>query len=272
MAAAVLAPTAPGPVADISGPRAGATLQERLLATAAVEVHLESGDGAAALAGIEGIIEATANLTTDRVVPRLWRLRGLALAALGRYAEAESDLQVGLAAAVAQGRQPLAAQIAAALAQVYVAAGMPEQAQTAADTCHAILAPLLARLPDTPLAYQGASSRTLRESATLATTVWLPPGFHFAGTEEAGVPRAPVSPLSPRELEVAALVAEGLTNRAIAETLVISERTAERHVANIMAKLGMNTRAQIAAYVAAQIVTHATAHTAAHATAGPDRR
>lgn len=250
-ASAVLAATTPAPAASVAGPRAGATLQERLLATAAVEVHLAAGDGAAALTGIEAIIQATTNLTADRVVPRLWRLRGLALAALGRYAEAESDLQVGLAAAVAQGRQPLAAQIAAALGQVYVAAGKLEQAQTAADTCHAILAPLLARLPDTPLAYHGASSRTLRESATLATTAWLPPGFHFAGAEEAGAPRAPISPLSPRELEVAALVAEGLTNRAIAETLVISERTAERHIANIMAKLGMNSRAHIAAYVAA---------------------
>ncbi|MEZ4613456.1 MAG: helix-turn-helix transcriptional regulator [Caldilineaceae bacterium] len=56
--------------------------------------------------------------------------------------------------------------------------------------------------------------------------------------------------LTAREREVAALVAQGLSNRAIAEALTLSERTAERHVANIMAKLGCNSRAQIAAWAA----------------------
>jgi DNA-binding NarL/FixJ family response regulator len=54
--------------------------------------------------------------------------------------------------------------------------------------------------------------------------------------------------LSRRELEVATLVSEGLTNRQIAERLVISERTADRHVSNILAKLGVTSRAQVAAW------------------------
>ncbi|MFN8470196.1 MAG: helix-turn-helix transcriptional regulator, partial [Caldilineaceae bacterium] len=250
--------TAPAPTAEsragsaTTGPYAVATLQERLLAAAAVEVHLAAGDSAAALEAVEALIGATANLTAERVVPRLWRLRGLALAALGRYAEAETDLAAAFAAAETQGRQPLAAQIAAALAYVHLAAGRPEQAQAAAAACHTIAAPLLAGLPDMPLAYPGASGRTLRESAALVTSTWLPPEFRSLGLSDTGsMASSGASPLSARELEVAALVAEGLTNRAIAETLVISERTAERHVANIMTKLGMNTRAQIAAYVAA---------------------
>ena len=49
--------------------------------------------------------------------------------------------------------------------------------------------------------------------------------------------------LSGRELEVLALVAEGLTNRQIAERLVISEHTAVRHVANVFRKLGVGNRA-----------------------------
>ncbi len=49
--------------------------------------------------------------------------------------------------------------------------------------------------------------------------------------------------LSARELEVLGLVAEGLTNRQIAERLVISEHTAIRHVANVFRKLGANNRA-----------------------------
>ena len=50
--------------------------------------------------------------------------------------------------------------------------------------------------------------------------------------------------------QVAALVAEGLSNRAIAQRLVVSQRTVEGHVARILAKLGFSSRAQIAAWVA----------------------
>jgi DNA-binding NarL/FixJ family response regulator len=49
--------------------------------------------------------------------------------------------------------------------------------------------------------------------------------------------------LSARELEVLGLVAEGLTNKQIAEALVLSPNTVIRHVANIFAKLGVNSRA-----------------------------
>ena len=56
------------------------------------------------------------------------------------------------------------------------------------------------------------------------------------------------SPLSPRELEVARLVARGLTNKQIGETLYVSERTAENHVQHILVKLGFSNRSQIAAW------------------------
>lgn len=58
----------------------------------------------------------------------------------------------------------------------------------------------------------------------------------------------PVGGLSRRETEVAGLVAEGLTNRQIAERLFVSERTAENHVQHILTKLGFSTRSQIAAW------------------------
>jgi DNA-binding NarL/FixJ family response regulator len=54
--------------------------------------------------------------------------------------------------------------------------------------------------------------------------------------------------LTPREREVAALVADGRANRQIAAALVIAEPTAERNVANILSKLGLHSRAQIAAW------------------------
>jgi non-specific serine/threonine protein kinase len=58
--------------------------------------------------------------------------------------------------------------------------------------------------------------------------------------------------LTTREQEVATLVARGLTNRQIATRLVITERTAETHVQNILNKLGFNSRAQVAAWAANQ--------------------
>src|SRR6202011_5699007 len=54
--------------------------------------------------------------------------------------------------------------------------------------------------------------------------------------------------LTAREREVAALIAEGLTNREIASRLVIAERTAEGHVQSILNKLGFNARTQIATW------------------------
>jgi DNA-binding NarL/FixJ family response regulator len=57
-------------------------------------------------------------------------------------------------------------------------------------------------------------------------------------------------PLTRRELQVADLIAQGLSNKDIATTLVISRRTAEGHVDRIMTKLGFSKRAQVAAWVA----------------------
>jgi predicted ATPase/DNA-binding CsgD family transcriptional regulator len=56
--------------------------------------------------------------------------------------------------------------------------------------------------------------------------------------------------LTAREEQIAALLAQGLSNKAIAKTLVIAQRTAETHVANILAKLGLTSRGQVAAWVA----------------------
>ncbi|KAF0958011.1 protein kinase domain-containing protein [Rhodococcus sp. T7] len=64
--------------------------------------------------------------------------------------------------------------------------------------------------------------------------------------------------LTKREREVAGLIAEGMTNRAIAAKLVIAERTAQGHVEHILTKLGFTSRAQVAAWVVEQ--THDAPH------------
>jgi DNA-binding CsgD family transcriptional regulator/tetratricopeptide (TPR) repeat protein len=56
------------------------------------------------------------------------------------------------------------------------------------------------------------------------------------------------TPLTPREIEVVRLVAEGKTNRAIAGELYVSEKTVDRHLSNVFTKLGISSRAAATAY------------------------
>ena len=56
----------------------------------------------------------------------------------------------------------------------------------------------------------------------------------------------PTETLTPREQEVALLVGRGLTNRQIAQELVISEHTVHHHVTNILKKLNLTSRQQVA--------------------------
>jgi DNA-binding NarL/FixJ family response regulator len=63
-------------------------------------------------------------------------------------------------------------------------------------------------------------------------------------------PEQPAERLTSRELEVLVLLAGGLTNRQIADTLKISEKTVSVHVSNLLSKLGLASRTQAALYAA----------------------
>jgi DNA-binding NarL/FixJ family response regulator len=65
-------------------------------------------------------------------------------------------------------------------------------------------------------------------------------------------PTASTGRLTHRESEVAALVAEGLTNLQIADRLVLSERPVESHVSNVLRKLNLNTRTRLAGWAVEQ--------------------
>jgi predicted ATPase/DNA-binding CsgD family transcriptional regulator len=73
------------------------------------------------------------------------------------------------------------------------------------------------------------------------------------GARRSGKAASRAGGLSKRELEVARLVASGMTSPAIAERLFLSERTVESHLEHILTKLGFSSRAQVAGWVADQL-------------------
>jgi non-specific serine/threonine protein kinase len=96
-------------------------------------------------------------------------------------------------------------------------------------------------------------ARTWREGQALsfdqAVGYAMSDGEHVPAVAVGERTRGPAHPLTAREQEVAVLIARGLTNRQIGERLVISERTAERHVENILDKLGLASRTQIGVWI-----------------------
>ncbi|MDQ4053062.1 MAG: LuxR C-terminal-related transcriptional regulator [Actinomycetota bacterium] len=102
------------------------------------------------------------------------------------------------------------------------------------------LARVEARTAAEAFAWLGARTDLDRASALLRT---------LGGPARTGIRR--VGSLTDRETEVLALVSQGLSNPQIAERLFISSKTASHHVSNVLAKLGVQNRAEAAAWAAA---------------------
>jgi DNA-binding NarL/FixJ family response regulator len=76
--------------------------------------------------------------------------------------------------------------------------------------------------------------------------IHLDPAVARKLTQSLVAPSRTATALTPREREILVLVAQGKSNRDIADTLVISERTARTHVSNVLTKLGLASRTQAA--------------------------
>jgi predicted ATPase/DNA-binding CsgD family transcriptional regulator len=175
--------------------------------------------------------------------------------ATGARISVARGLEAFAALAGHESRPELAVQVAAAATALRETAGLPPLAGARTES---YLAPARRLLGDAAVARLWASGRAMTSEAAVALALDLPtpaaagdgesPALTVAGSYQ--VASAPPSSLTHREHQIATLVASGRSNKAIADELSISPTTAARHVANIMAKLGFNSRTQIAAWIA----------------------
>jgi DNA-binding CsgD family transcriptional regulator len=142
----------------------------------------------------------------------------------GRLDDAVQHYRDGVAMNVRVGARP------------YTALSRLGWARTLLQRGHGEDLPAAAELADTA----AAEFRRLDMPGPLAIAIGTIDGIATA--------RRSASPLSAREAEVAALVARALSNREIAASLVLSERTVESHVRSILSKLGFSTRTEIATW------------------------
>jgi DNA-binding NarL/FixJ family response regulator len=126
-----------------------------------------------------------------------------------------------------------------ALCRLYHLQGRADHATAAQGRVRVLGEELAATVPD----------EALRVSFVTWLTDSVPESAHRS--DRAPHARTP-GPLTKRERDVATLLTEGLTNREIGERLYLSEWTVATHVRNILAKLDLSSRAQIAAWATEQ--------------------
>jgi DNA-binding CsgD family transcriptional regulator len=201
------------------------------------ELELRKDNPARALEVVDRLLASTPNLAEygPHAVPYLSRLRALALADLGRMEESESELQGTIPVAQAQGQRPLLWKLYADLGSVYRTMGRRKEAADQFSFARTIIQELANSVPEGAL-----RDHFLKEALGTIPPVPVLTRRQAAKKEYGG--------LTTREREIAALIARGKSNGEIADELVISEKTAERHVANILLKLGFNSRTQIAVW------------------------
>jgi DNA-binding CsgD family transcriptional regulator/tetratricopeptide (TPR) repeat protein len=212
------------------------TLGQRNVHSARVEVSIAQGHAAEALDCTRRL--NTAIKTSERTaVPRLAKLEADVLFLSGDLTAAEQRYESAVSEARAQGLHGQLWGCYAALCALHEKTGARQKAQQARADAMRAIDYIAERIPE------GGMRDSFRATSTARLPSLRPPSPRQAAKEEFGG-------LTEREREVAGLIGAGKSNAAIGEALVISERTVETHVTNILGKLGFASRSQIAAWAA----------------------
>jgi ATP/maltotriose-dependent transcriptional regulator MalT len=211
------------------------TLAARRVWCARVQYALASGKPNQALQIVDALITSAPSREPERAIPHLWHLRATVLLALDRKDEAATVLQEAQAAAVAHDLPPLLWRIASSQARLSLARRRREEAEAACATAQAIITQLSSDVPDS----------LARDAFLHGARAQIP---QLSRPTPRRLAKQAFDGLTTREREVAALIARGRSNREIGAAMVVSERTVEKHVENILAKLAFSSRAQIAAW------------------------
>jgi DNA-binding CsgD family transcriptional regulator len=212
------------------------TRAERRMLWAKGYLFLAENKPAEALRIAEHLLDSKRNSQQTQPIPALSKLKGEALFALKQFKKAEQALEWAKQGAEEREALPLLWQIHALLGWLYKEQKNVQESEREFASARLVID----RLGENIL------KESLRTDFVQAALRSLPteriPSKRRREAETFGG-------LTPREREVAHLVAEGKSNREIAETLVLSERTVENHVGNILMKLGFDSRAQVAVWV-----------------------
>jgi predicted ATPase/DNA-binding CsgD family transcriptional regulator len=211
------------------------TAMQQSIWYARAQLALAQGKPDRVLAITEQLFVSAANVSDEQSLPHLAQLRGKALTRLKQLAEAETALQIAREIASAQGARPMLWRICVDLGHLYHTQARHAEANQAFATARTLIEELATTVPDDRVRH------------------------HFLRQATAMLPRVrPLSPnraakqafggLTAREHEVATLIAQGKSNREIADALVVSYRTVETHVGTILSKLSLTSRAQIAVW------------------------
>lgn len=218
---------------------------ERRVLGGRAELALAQHEPDRALRLVEQLIASAANVSSERIIPRLWMVRGEALAALQRQEEAEAAFIAAKSAAERRGLRPFLLRLHAAIGRLYQRQRRPADAEQSFAAARMTIDDLALDVPDEPVTALGRASLRdwfVREAGALLPRPRPLTPLRAAKQEFGG--------LTSREREVAALIAGGCSNREIAEALVVSQRTVETHVGSILTKLGLDSRRQVADWAA----------------------
>lgn len=207
---------------------------ERQLWCARSELLLALGDARQALELAERL---AVTLDPGKVAPRVWIARSAGLIGQRSFELAEPLLRQAIQASEAAELRSQTWRAHAAYARLLRMRGRRDEAEREIQLARTVVTELAAPMTD----------EMMRTSYLERAFKHIP---HGGVASERRAAKKAFGGLTGREREVATLIREGLSNRAIADRLVVSERTIETYVSSILAKLGFTARTQVAAWAA----------------------